>query len=97
MQENQIFHEAERWRDVIINDAMEVYDDCRRERMVFEPDFHSENIRDITKELHDIDEKDLRRCTYQYVRTRNKTYYRELFRMIKAAIEVQGRTSMAGN
>ncbi len=94
LQENQLFHQAERWRDVIINDAMEVHDDCRRERTVFEPDFYSENISDLTEELQDIDEKDLRRCTYQYVSTRNKTYYRELFRMIKAAIEVQGRNKM---
>ena len=43
--------------------------------------------------LKDIDEKDLRRCAYQYVRTRNKTYYRELFRMIKAAIESQVRSN----
>lgn len=91
LRENQIFHEAERWRDVIINDAVEVQDNCRREREVFEPDFHSENVRKVTEELQHIDEKDLRRCTYQYVRTRNKTYYRELFRMIKAAIEEQGR------
>lgn len=94
LQENQLFHEAERWRDVIINDAMEVYDDCRRERVVFEPDFYSENIRNVIEDLQDIDEKDLRRCTYQYVRTRNKTYYRELFRMIKAAIEGQGRNKI---
>ena len=91
LQANQIFHQAERWRDVIINDAMEVYDACRRERADFEPDFHSTIIRDAIQELQDIDEKDLRRCTYQYVRTRNKTYYRELFRMIKAAIEGHGR------
>lgn len=91
LKENQLFHQAERWRDVIINDAMAIYDECRRERSVFEPDFQSDNIREVIEELHDLDEKDLRRCTYQYVRTRNKTYYRELFRMIKAAIEGQGR------
>jgi ribosome-associated protein len=97
LQENQLFHQAERWRDVIINDAMEVSDNCRRERAVFEPDFHSENVRNAVRELQDIDEKDLRRCTYQYVRTRNKTYYRELFRMIKAAIEGQSRRTMDDN
>lgn len=93
LQKNQIFHQAERWRDVIINDAMEVYDACRRERADFEPDFRSKIIRDAIQELQDIDEKDLRRCAYQYVRTRNKTYYRELFRMIKAAIESQVRSN----
>ena len=91
LQENQIFHQAERWRDVIINDAMEIFDECRSERVEFEPDFHSENIGSLILECPDIDEKDLRRCTYQYVRSRNKTYYRELFRIVKAAIEGQAR------
>jgi ribosome-associated protein len=94
LQENQVFHQSERWRDVIINDAMEVFDQCRRERAEFEPDFHSENISSLTLECPDIDEKDLRRCTYQYVRTRNKTYYRELFRIVKAAIEGQSRNKL---
>lgn len=94
LQENQLFHQAERWRDVIINDAMEVYDDCRRERLSFEPDYRSRIISEIMQELEEIDEKDLRRCAHQYVRTRNKTYYRELFRMIKAAIDGQERSKV---
>jgi ribosome-associated protein len=89
---NQLFHQAERWRDIIINEAMELNDKCRRDQIPFEPDYGSEFITDALAELPGLNETDLRRCTYHYVRTRDKTHYRELFRMIKAAIEVEGRT-----
>lgn len=91
LQENQRFYQAERWRDVIINEAMEKYDLCRKDRIEFEPDYPSDLIGQALAELSEIDEKDLRRCTFQYVRSRNKTYYRELFRIFKAAIEAQAR------
>lgn len=87
LKKNLLFHRAERWRDVVINEAMELHDRSRRDQIAFEPDFSSDMINDLLEELPNIDEKDLRRCLYQYVRTHNKTHYRELFRMIKAATE----------
>lgn len=91
LKENQLFHQAERWRDVIINEAMELHTMCIRDSIEFEPKYGSSLINDITDELPALNESDLRRCCYQYVRTRNKTHYRELFRMIKAAIEQEER------
>ncbi len=91
LKQNQLFHEAERWRDVVINEAMEFHDNCRKERLDFEPSYPSHIIADLMEELPGINEGDLRRCAYQYVRTHNKAHYRELFRMIKAAIELEER------
>lgn len=91
LKENQRFHQAERWRDIILNEAMELNDVCRRDQISFEPDYRSDFLPDILAELPSLNETDLRRCAYGYVRTRNKTHYRELFRMIKAAIEVKVR------
>ncbi|MDJ0621486.1 MAG: ribosome biogenesis factor YjgA [Desulfocapsaceae bacterium] len=91
LQKNQRFHQAERWRDVIINEALEEAEECRRQQISFEPAYPSGLIPDIIEELPGIDEKDLRRCAYEYVRTRNKTHYRELFRMIKAELDSRQR------
>ncbi|MEE4243600.1 MAG: ribosome biogenesis factor YjgA [Desulfopila sp.] len=91
LKENQLFHEAERWRDTIVNEAIERNDRCRSDQIAFEPDYHSALIADALAHFPSLDEMDLRRCTYQYVRTRNKTHYRELFRMIKAAVEMEER------
>ena len=91
LQENQRLHQAERWRDIIINEAVEAAERYRQERSSFEPAYPSELIPDIKKELPGVDEKDVRRCAYEYVRTRNKGHYRELFRMIKAELDSQHR------
>lgn len=91
LKQNQLFHDAERWRDVIINEAMEILEHCRKEQLDFEPSYPSHLILEIIDELSSLNEGDLRRCTYQYVRTHNKTHYRELFRMIKAAMDAEER------
>lgn len=91
LKENQIFHKAERWRDIIINEAMECHDNCRKEQIVFEPDWRSAILADALVELPSLNEKDVRRIVYQYVKRRNINHYRELFRMVKAAIEVKAR------
>lgn len=93
LMENQLFHRAERWRDVLVNEGLEVYDECRKNQIEFEPDYTSALIGDLLEELSRIDENDLRRCVFQYARTRNRTHYREIFRMLKAAIELEQRTT----
>lgn len=92
LKENKLFHKAERWRDVILNETIEIFEECRKEQINFEPDFESVMIDDLLAEFPAINSNDLRQCAYQYARTRNKTHYRELFRMIKAAIELQERS-----
>ena len=91
LKQNQLFHEAERWRDVIINEAREYSEHCRKEQLDFEPNFPSHLVAELMSELPCLNEGDLRRCAYQYVRTHNKTHYRELFRMVKAAIDLEER------
>ncbi len=94
LKENQIFHQAERWRDIIINEAMEIYDDCRRNQINFEPDWNSDIMNDVLEEFPSLNETDVRRTVYQYVRRRNITHYRALFRMVKAAIDLEERKKL---
>jgi len=91
LKERQLFHSAERWRDVLINEAMERHQQCLRDQHMFEPDYHSDHIDDVVLELPVLDPLEIRRVAYQYAKTRNRQHYRELFRMIKAAIEKKER------
>lgn len=94
LKEKQTFHEAERWRDTIINEAIEAYDECRRNQVDFEPDWRSDIMKDALAHLPSLNETDMRRVVYQYARMRNIAHYRELFRMVKAALDVEERSKI---
>lgn len=85
------FHIAERIRDTLINEAVETNEACRAEQVPFEPDWDSPYIDAALEEFPNLDESEVRKVVYQYVTTRNKQYYRELFRLMKAAIELKER------
>jgi ribosome-associated protein len=85
------FHAAERMRDTLINEAMENYQECLAEQRVFEPDWDSFYVADAVNLYPNLVESEIRQCIYQYVTTRNKQHYRELFRMMKSAVEQKER------
>jgi ribosome-associated protein len=85
------FHAAERMRDTLINEAVEIHQECLATQIPFELDWDSNFIADILTEYPHFDEAELRRVIHQYVTTRNKAHYRELFRMMKAAVEQKER------
>ena len=90
------FHTAERIRDTLINEAMEAHQQYLFQQIPFEPDWESEVIVDIIDEYPGIEEEELRRVIHQYVIGRNKFHYRELFRMMKAAVEQKERLEKTG-
>ncbi len=85
------FHTAERLRDTLINEAMEIRQLCRTQHIPFEPDWESDFIEEILTEYPGVEEGELRRVIHQYIVTHNKLHYRELFRMMKAAVEQKER------
>lgn len=87
LQEDKFHHVAEHYRDEIINEALDARDQCIMTGVEFEMDWPSDAIDAAVAEFSDIDEKDVRRSAYQYVKTRNKVHYRELFRAMRAAVE----------
>lgn len=91
LKSKQLFHRAEHWRDVLINEAVEMREESRRNQQPFELQWQSELIPELLEELPGIDENDLRRALHQYGRSRNRVYYKEVFRMIKAAVEAEDR------
>lgn len=86
LKQNKLHHEAERLRDAVINEAIEFQQYCLKHGLEWEPDWDGEEV-EILVNRFDINEGDLRRTVFQYVKTRVQNHYKEVFRMIKAALE----------
>ena len=86
LKSNIIHKEAERLRDVIINEAIDDQHNCLQHGIPWEPNWPGEEL-DAVVQRYPFDEGDLRKSVYQYVRTRIHGHYREVFRILKAAVE----------
>lgn len=86
LKENKLQHEVERLRDVIINEAIDDQQSCLSSGITWEPDWAGEEIESFVQ-CYPVDEGDLRRTVYHYVKTRIHNHYREVFRIVKAAVE----------
>lgn len=82
-------HEAERIRDLLINEAILDQENCRRDQCDWNMDWPSEEIPAAARLYPGLDEKEVRKTVNSYVRSRNRLYYRELFRMVKAAMDLE--------
>lgn len=91
IKDDQLFHEAERLRDAIINEAIEDQQECQREGYLWEPDWESALIPDVAEKYSSLQENEVRKTTYNYVKSRHISHYRELFRMLRSAIEYHAR------
>ncbi len=91
---NKQLHVAERIRDTLINEAIETQEEYIREQLVFEPDWDSPYVDAAIEQYPNLNESELRKIIYQYAVTRNKQYYRELFRILKAAVELKDREKL---
>lgn len=86
LKKNTLHREAERLRDVIINEAIEEQQIYIRNGRIWEPDWEGEEI-DSFLARYQVDEGDLRRTVFQYVKTRLHNHSREVFRIVKAAVD----------
>lgn len=86
LKKNKLHNEAERLRDSIINEAIEHQQHCLQNGFSWEPDWPGEEIDNLIARFG-INGGDLRRTVHQYVKTRFHNHYREVFRIVKAALE----------
>jgi ribosome-associated protein len=84
-----VLHEAERLRDTLINEAMEDHQRCLRAQIPWEPVWESDIISHVVEKYQSLNANEIRKSVYQYVKSRNILHYRELFRMLKAAIDYE--------
>ncbi|BDD87432.1 ribosome biogenesis factor YjgA [Desulfofustis limnaeus] len=86
---DRLFHDAEQWRDRIVNDAISSLEAHRRREEPWPTNWSSAAIDEVMVSFPDLDEHDLRQNAHHYARSRKKMYYRELFRIVRAAAEKQ--------
>lgn len=93
LKKNREFHELEHFRNLLITEAVQVY-----EEMMHDSGYMNENepidmlknsqaIAAITEFVPDVDCELLKNTAMQFARTRNRKFSRELFRILKAALE----------
>ena len=87
------FHELERFRDAIINDAIIIHDEqveAGRIRQYRHRKGNSGAGRAIEEAMHalpGLNPEELQKTALMYAKTRKPLYNRELFRMLKSALE----------
>jgi ribosome-associated protein len=88
-------HELERLRDNIINEALAIDDDDMEGGKRTHPSMHRRNnyhegsIDEVVKTLPGLSAPDLKRAAIRYAQTRQPRYSREIFRMLKSALDRQ--------
>jgi len=82
----KLHKEAERLRDVIVNEAIEEQQLTLQAGQIWEPDWEGNEL-DAALKRYKLEEGDLRKAVFQYVKTRFQNHYREVFRILKAAVE----------
>ena len=93
LQKNREFHNLEHLRNLLIDEVLQKYEDIiKNNRYIDENDSfdilgESHALAAIEVHLPDIDLTLLKNTALQFVRTRNKKFSRELFRVLKAESE----------
>jgi ribosome-associated protein len=87
LQENRQVHEIEYFRDSLLNEALEQHRIFRSQNQELAENWSSEVIMEIQGRLPEIDTVTLKRLSNHFARTRNRRHSREIFRLIKAAMD----------
>jgi len=89
---NQRQHQAESLRDTFINTAIAALEESRYRQSPWDGQWHSEALAGFLTAHPHVNEREVCQLAASYAQSRNRLYYRELFRVIKAAIELEGHT-----
>lgn len=89
LQSKKEFHELEYLRDALLNEAIRYLEDARENQVQMEENWPSEVVKEIQKQSPAIDGVLLKRLAWLFARTRNRKQSREIFRILRAAMEQQ--------
>lgn len=88
LKKNMEFHELERLRDAIINEAIEAYSEREAESRLWDGSWSSKTVdRLADRYATGFDPAALEKAAWLYASTRKIAYAREIFRMLKAVFE----------
>ena len=88
---NQRQHEAEHLRDTFVNAAVAAFEESRRQQIPWDGQWQSDALAAFLAAHPRLEAREIGQMATSYAQSRNPVYYRELFRLIKAAIDLEGR------
>ncbi|HBT97663.1 MAG TPA: hypothetical protein DEB25_08565 [Desulfobulbaceae bacterium] len=88
---NQRQHEAEHLRDIFINAAIAALEESRLRQIPWDGQWQSRALAEFLAAHPRLDGREIGQLATSYAQSRNRLYYRELFRLIKAAIDLESR------
>ncbi|MDR0476629.1 MAG: DUF615 domain-containing protein [Desulfobulbaceae bacterium] len=88
---NQREHQAEHLRDTFVNAAIAAFEESRRAQIPWDGQWHSEALTVFLAAHPRLQAREIGQMAASYAQSRNRLYYRQLFRLIKAAIDLEGR------
>lgn len=89
--ERKQLHELELYRDTLINEAIEEQRCHEAAQRDWEENWHSRTLAELGEKIPEIDVPGLTRLAHLFARTRNPRHSREIFRSLRAALELQQR------
>lgn len=102
LKKNREFHDLEHLRNLLVDEAVQLYEDLMHNDGYInenEPSDlfrKSEALNVIVGHFPDIDQALLKNAAIQFARTRNRKFSRELFRILKAALEKKQFSKIEG-
>jgi len=93
LKEKREFKELEHLRNLLITEAIQIYEEKTQENGYLNENepveflHDSETLQTIVRHLPEVDESKLKNTALQFARSRNRKFSRELFRIMRAARE----------
>ncbi len=87
LKQSNSFHELERFRDDLIDDALAIQEEAWFNKEQASEDWQSTTLSAVAHRFNNIDLNTLRQAAMSFARTHKKTHSREVFRILKAATE----------
>ena len=87
LQDAKEFHEIEYLRDTLLNEAIAQLKIAKENHLEMEENWPSQVVAEISKQFSEVDSRLLTRLSWLFARTRNRKHSREIFRLLKAALE----------
>jgi len=97
LQETKEFHEMEYLRDTLLNEAIGRLKLARENHIEMEENWSSQVVAEVGKQFPGIDSSLLTRLAWLFARTRNRKHSREIFRLLRAALEQKRFTGKQKN
>jgi ribosome-associated protein len=89
LKKNADFHELEKFRDDIISDVLVAEEEAFHNNEPISENWPSMALDIVKQRFPDLDEMDIRRAATRFAKNHKITYTREIFRLLRAAMEAE--------